>query len=52
MLWFKLISCKHSNTSLPTGSDLVTCFDCGSTKRGDEAAWLRPWLWRTFHLQA
>jgi len=47
---FRLVSrlraCKHSNTSLGLGDALVTCFDCGSTKRKGEDFWLAPWLWR------
>lgn len=45
----KLRGCKHESTSMRSQTDLVVCFNCGSTMRtgeGFEPVWYAPWLWR------
>jgi hypothetical protein len=49
----ELRNCPHNNKSMPaqTGSGLIVCFNCGSTKRDDENEWISPWFWRSGQLR-
>jgi hypothetical protein len=45
-LLMRLRQCPHWNASVTMPGDRIqVCFDCGSTRRPDEALWQQPLYW-------